>query len=152
MAQVSKRPLRKEIYDQIFGLLPRILTESYSRDEAIKLLNDLLTPTEKIVLAKRLAIALLLAKEYGYEQIKEILCVSMPTVAMVNSNLKYKGEGYRHFVNRVLREQKIKKLLEKIEDLVMGVGASGGKGSGAWRDLRRRIRDKRWKKSTPLSE
>jgi Trp operon repressor len=81
MAQISRKPLRKEIYEQVFELLIRIFTDSYSRKDAANLLDDLLSPTEKIVLAKRLAIALLLAKDYGYEEIKEILHVSMPTIA-----------------------------------------------------------------------
>lgn len=152
MAQISRKPIRKEVYEQIFELFLRIFTESHSRKKTILLLDDLLSPTEKIVLAKRLAIALLLAKGYGYEEIKEILKVSMTTIATVNLNLKYKGEGYRYFVNRILREQKIGKIWEKIEDLILDMGSSGGKGSKGWRYLRQEVKKKRYKKSTPISD
>lgn len=152
MAQISRKPIRKEVYEQIFELLLKIFTESHSRKKATLLLDDLLSPTEKIVFAKRLAIALLLAKGYGYEEIKEILKVSMPTIATVNLNLKYKGEGYRYFANRILREQKIRKIWEKIEDLVLKMGSSGGKGSKGWCYLKQEVQKKRRKKSTPISD
>jgi hypothetical protein len=100
-----------------------------------------------------LAIALLLAKGYGYEEIKKILKVSMTTIATVNLNLKYKGEGYRYFAERILREQKIRKIWEKIEDLVLTMGSAGrGKGSKGWRYLKHEVQKKRWKKSTPISD
>lgn len=152
MAQISRKPIRKEVYEQIFELLLKIFTESHSRKKATLLLDDLLSPTEKIVFAKRLAIALLLAKGYGYEEIKKILKVSMTTIATVNLNLKYKGEGYRYFANRILREQKIGKIWEKIEDLVLAMGSAGGKGSKGWRHLKQEVQKKRRKKSTPISE
>lgn len=150
MAQVSRYPVRQEVYEQIFTLLLRVVSESRPKEKATHLLDDLLTPTEKIVLAKRLGIALLLAKGYSYEEIEKILRVSKPTIATVNMTLKYKGRGYKSFVEKILREQKFRKAWEKIEDLVLGA-LSHGKGSGSWRYLHKEIKKKRWKKKTSLS-
>jgi uncharacterized protein YerC len=152
MAQISWKPLKKELYNQVYNLLLKILTDSYSKPKAKLLLDDLFSPTEQVVLAKRLAIALLLAKGYKYEEIVKILNVSMPTIAAVNLNLKFKGEGYRHFVNRVMTEQKVKKYWEQIQDMVLDVGSFGGKGSKGWRYLRQEVGKKRFKKSTPISD
>jgi len=150
MAQVSKKPLRKEVYQQIFELLLKVFTESHSREKASLLLDDLLSPTEKIVLAKRLAIALLLTKGYCYEEIKEVLKVSMATIAAVNLNVKYRGKGYRYFAGRILKEQKIRKIWREIEDLVLEMGSAGGKGSQGWRRLKYEVQKKRRQKATPI--
>ena len=150
MPQVSRYPLPKEVYNRIFELLLRIITDSYNKNEARELLDDLLTPTEKIMLAKRLSIAVLLLKGYPYESIQEILRVSKSPIADVNRSLKYKGKGYKKFAKRILKEEKIAKFWEKVEDLVLKNLSHGGKGSGSWRYLYHEIRKKRLKRHTPI--
>ena len=78
--------------------------------------------------------------------------MSTATIARVNIRLKFGGDGYRYFTGRMLRNQKIRKIWEKIEDLVLNMGSIGGKGSDSWRQARREVHDKRWKKSTPISD
>lgn len=152
MAQISSKPLKEEINEQVLELLLKVVTQVYSRNEAVEILDDLLSPTEKVVLAKRLAIVLLLEKGYGYEAIEKILHVSAATIASVNIKLKFEGNGYRYFVRRVLRNQKIRKIWEKLEDLVLDMGSVGGRGSSGWRQARQKVHKKRWKKSTPISD
>ena len=77
-------------------------------------LFDLLTPTERIVLAKRLAIAVLLTKGYGYENIMNILKVSSPTVSRVKAWLNL-GDGYKLVIKKILRKETWKEFLEGIE-------------------------------------
>ncbi|MFZ5366474.1 MAG: Trp family transcriptional regulator [Patescibacteria group bacterium] len=149
MPQVSKYPLRKEVYERIFELLLKTVADSHGQKEATQLIDDLLTPTEKIMLAKRLSIAVLLAKGYSYKDIQEIVRVSKPTIAIVNLYLKHGRGGYRRFVEKVLREEKIGEFWEKVEDLVLSAG-SKGKGSGVWRYLRDERRKKRWEKRTEI--
>jgi uncharacterized protein YerC len=114
-----------------------------SKGEVEDFFNDLLTPTERIVLAKRLAIAILLAKGYGYAAIRKTLHVSPPTIATVSIALRYKGEGYRRVVNKLLKEETIKDFLLEVVDSFATIGSVGGKGSYGWLDVRRRIRKKR---------
>lgn len=149
MAQVSKYPLKEEVYNRIFELLFKVITDSCSKNEAKNLLDDLLTPTEKIMLAKRLSIAILLSKGYTYESIQEIIRVSRATIADVNTSLKYKGRGYQKFTKRVLQEEKIAQFWEKAEDLILGAFSKGTRGAG-WRYLHQEIKQKRWKKRTPI--
>lgn len=149
MSQVSKYPISQAVYEQIFELLLRVFTEGQSPKQAKNLLEDLLTPTEKIVLAKRLAIALLLAKNYSYEDIKKILHVSQPTIAIIKMTMKYEGEGYKEFTRKILQEENIRKIWEKIEEVVLGA-MSHGKGSGPWRYLRHELKKKQFKRQ-PIS-
>jgi len=46
MAQVSKYPLKEEVYQRIFELLLKVITDACTKKEAKELLEDLLTPTE----------------------------------------------------------------------------------------------------------
>ena len=147
MPQVSRRPLKKEVYKRIFELLLKVVSEPYEKKAAQKLLEDFLTPTEKIMLAKRLAIAVLLAKDFSYEAIGEIVKVSRPTIARVSTCIRYKGEGYKEFTERVLREEKIARFWEQVEDLVLGALAKGPK-SDIWRHLYWKRKRENWKKKT----
>lgn len=149
MPQVSKYPLKAEVYDRIFELLLKVVAEPYNKRAAKELLEDLLTPTEKIMLAKRLAIGVLLVKDYSYQTIQEILRVSKSTIADVNTSLKYEGKGYKKFTKRVLQEEEMAKFWEKVENLVLGAFSKGTKGAG-WRHLHQEIKSKRWKKRTPI--
>ncbi|MBI4999612.1 hypothetical protein HZB97_02480 [Candidatus Gottesmanbacteria bacterium] len=146
MAQVSKYPISEQVYQQIFDLLLRVFTQSQSKDEATNLLDDLLSPTEKIVLSKRLAIALLLTKKYTYEQIGKVLRVSKPTIALVNLSLKHGTNGYKQFTQKILGEEKIRETWERIEDMVLST-MQKGKGSGPWRYLRQELHRKKYKRA-----
>jgi TrpR-related protein YerC/YecD len=95
MAQVSRHPLSKLIYERIFEIFIKSIISIKNKKEAEDFLNDFLTPTERIMLAKRLTIAVLLTKGYDYNQIHKVLHVSTATIAGVNVFLKYTGEGYK---------------------------------------------------------
>lgn len=147
MTQVSKYPLRKEVYNQIIELLLKSITNFKDKREAAALLKDLLSPTERIMLAKRLAIAVLLSKDYSYRQIQNILKVSQPTITAVNLCLKYAGEGYRKFVEKISKEKAWEKFWEKIEDLTIGHVDKREKGSGVYIYLQEQIKKERKKKT-----
>lgn len=144
MAQVSRYPLPKKIYERIFEILFQSVAKIKNKKEAEEFFNDFLTPTERIMLAKRLAIAVLLSRNYDYRSIRKVLNVSPPTIAAVSIALKYTGEGYRKIVDRLLGEEAIKEsLLEVLGDLAE-LGSLGG--SEVWRGVRKGLK-KRKKKS-----
>lgn len=62
---------------------------------------DLFTPTERIMFAKRLAIAALLSQGLPYKVIADKLKVSTSTVARVNLWLKTSGVGYKRAVEKI---------------------------------------------------
>lgn len=111
MPQVSKNLLGKEIRDR----LPRLLTESLrscgSENRMEKLLLDLLTPTEEIMLGKRIAIAVLLLKEYDYRSISNLIKVSTTTVNRVANLLKTGEGGLEEVARKQIEKQEWKKFL-----------------------------------------
>ena len=106
MTQVSRIPIPVKLEQQIATLFQRVLTEVHSREHMTLFLEDLLTPTEKQMLGKRLAIAFLLEKGYDHRTIHKILKVSTTTVFLVNKVLQEKGNGYRTVIQMVRRDEK----------------------------------------------
>lgn len=145
MAQVSKYPIPKEVADRIFEIFLDAFVKLRDRREAEQFLTSLLTPTEKIVLAKRLAIAFLLEKGYDYETIKKVLRVSSPTIASVKLVKNYMGEGYERIIGRILRDQKIKNFIEKSIINLISPMAVGSKG-GTWRYLKMELEKEQQKR------
>lgn len=98
-------------------------------------LYDLLSSTERTMLAKRLAIALLLTKDYDYSSIKQILKVSSETIARVKMWIDEAGQGYKMVIKGILKDEQIKKFLEEIGDVFISFGQYR---AGAASELRKR--------------
>ena len=112
MTQISRKYLPKETEKKLFDLFFKALANIRNPSDIEKFLFSLLGPTEKTMLAKRLGIALLLAKGYNYETIKDVLKVSQETIARVNSVLNYRSEGYEMVVNKALRDEQLGEFLK----------------------------------------
>lgn len=80
--------------------------------EAAQFLKDLLSPQEAEMLAKRIKIAELLLKDWGYQDIKNALKVGDCTIARVSEWLKFTGDGYRLIIAR-LKEKREKRKINK---------------------------------------
>lgn len=146
MGQVSKYPLSKDIADRIFDVFIKSFIKVKNGKDAQILANDLFTPTERIMLAKRLAIAFCLMKGYEYREISKLLRVSLTTIAAVNMTLKYGSNGYKTILERINKEERLEGLFKNIADKILATG-SYGKGSGTWRYLRAEVQKSRDKKS-----
>jgi len=146
MTQVSKYPLSPKVYERIFEILFESILKIKNKKEAEDFLGEFLSPTEKIMLAKRISIAVLLAKDYDYRAIIKTLHVSFPTIAGVSASVKYAGGGYRRVVEKLLKEEKVKDILLDVVEGIATVGAVGGKGSGDWWKLKRSIEKKKREK------
>ena len=147
MAQVSKYPISKDVADRIFDIFIKSLIKIRDSRDAQNLASDLFSPTEKIMLAKRLAIAFLLMKDYEYREINKLLRVSLTTIASVSLSLKYGSNGYKTILERISKEEKLEDFFAGIAEKLLSLPAAGGKGSGAWRYLRNEVQKSREKKS-----
>ncbi len=135
MTQVSKIPLRKEIEKRVYDVLMESVAAARSRDTVARLLNDLLSPTERLMIAKRLSIALLLLKKYEQRTISRWLKVSLTTVSKVSLTLQTGKGGYHTVIGSILRKEELKALIEKIDDALADMFPPVGRD---WRSWRRR--------------
>ena len=145
MTQVSKYPISKKVADRIFEVFLKTIVEIKNNKEADEFISDLLTPTEKIMLAKRLAIAFLLEKGYDYRTIQKIIRVSAPTITSVNTARKYGSEGYKKLIAKIIREEKLISFFEETVEKLLSIPSELEKGSGTWSYLREQVKKKKWK-------
>ncbi|MFH1840663.1 MAG: Trp family transcriptional regulator [Candidatus Shapirobacteria bacterium] len=132
MTQISKRPLDKKIESELFQLLVKAIADLRNSEEIEEFLADFLSPVEKIMLAKRLGIAVLMGKNYDYRQVKEVLKVTPGTIAAVNLKYKYANRGYKKVVEKILKQEKTGELFNRIGDFLTSVPPKGGDWS-VWR-------------------
>lgn len=121
MAQISKKYLSVDVQNKITGTLFEAISQVKGRKETSLFLNDLLTPTEKVVLAKRLAIAVLLIKGWGYEAIQSFLKVSSDTVGKVSVIVKI-NQGYRSVVEKMMRTEAGREFWQDVLKLAHRIG------------------------------
>lgn len=141
MTQVSKRWLSKEIENRIFEIFWQSLAYCSTKETVASFLEDLLTPTEKIMLAKRVSIAFLLLKGYDYKSINDTLKVSDPTIWTVNLWLKTRGKGYRMILEKIIKSEKMEKFWQDVEKHIQDVLPP--RPGTNWAEVRRRQWEKR---------
>lgn len=127
MPHVSKRKLDPKTTDKIFKKLVIILERAQSKQKFVAVLDEILTKTEKIMLAKRLAIAILLFGDTPQHRIADALLVSPTTVSKIA--LQVEIGKYDSIKNIAIRE---KIDLEKVVWLFLTAGGilpprAGGK-------------------------
>ncbi|KKQ92438.1 MAG: TrpR-like protein [Microgenomates group bacterium GW2011_GWC1_39_7b] len=114
---VSRFKLRPEIWSRIFDLFSESLVSIKNKNKLDIFLSDFLSPTEKIMLAKRFAVAVLLAKGNSYEEIKRILRVTTATIAKMNLHIKYGEKGMNEVVENVLKRDSARIIWEEIQSM-----------------------------------
>ncbi|OGH41516.1 MAG: hypothetical protein A3H79_00035 [Candidatus Levybacteria bacterium RIFCSPLOWO2_02_FULL_36_8b] len=141
MTQISKYPISENVWSRIFEIFLNTFVKIKTAEEADQFISDFLTPTEKIMLAKRLAIAFLLEKGYDYRTIQKIIRVSASTIKSVNTSRKFGSNGYRNLIERIVKEEKLVKFLDDVIIKVLSIPAGKGKGSGAWTYLKQKAEE-----------
>jgi len=120
MAKVSKRILDEKLKEHIYEIFLQSLVDLKNPSEAKVLLEDLLSPVEKIMLTKRLAIAFLLDKGYSYSAIDGTLKVSRGTIMNVSYSLKHrKNGGYKKVIEKIRSKQKREDFMDRIEEILI---------------------------------
>lgn len=118
MPKVSQNKLSAAIQEEILHTLFSGIARIHSERDVSVLLRDLLTPTEHIMIAKRLMTALLLERGYPIHKICSMLKLSRTTVTLIRITLARGGEGYRMAATVVARASKIETMLKRLDDSI----------------------------------
>ncbi|MEX2012806.1 MAG: YerC/YecD family TrpR-related protein [Candidatus Levyibacteriota bacterium] len=143
MAQVSKRQLNKQVEEKILDLFWTSLSMLSTKDKISSFLDDLLTPTEKLMLSKRLAIAFMLLKKDNYPTINDRLKVSDPTIWNVKTNLHHRGKGYKMVIEEIMKKERWEKFWQDLDHLLEQ--AIPPRPGTNWKKVRRKQWEKRRK-------
>jgi len=132
MAQVSRNIVHKDIEKRMQEVFLDAIADVITPREVNDFVQDFFTPTERIMLPKRLTIALLLYKGYEQRLISQYLKVSFTTITRVSNLLKTGGAGYRRVVTKIITDEKFEAFLEKIDDAIYKLIGPAGPGSSNW--------------------
>lgn len=103
MSQISRRFIKPAVLEKIRLLLLDCIARCRDQEMAAAFISALLTNTEKIVIAKRIAIALMILKGRTSEEIQNTLKVSGQTVWTVGGWLRTRGTGFRSLLEDVIK-------------------------------------------------
>lgn len=133
----------------MFEVLWKTIADLHTSSQVEDFFTELLTPTEKIMLAKRLAISILLIKKYSYKEIIDILKVSASTIGMISRWLKKEGKAFQKAIANLLAQEKQEEFWDNLEQFLSEI-IPPGKGVN-WTIARRnqfqKLRDRRSKRS-----
>lgn len=124
MPHISSRQLKKKHLQKLYTEFSIALEKSAQKSVVKFFLNDFLTKTEKIMLAKRFAVIYLLSKDVPVSYIAEVLLMSPATIARMS--LKYEIGKYSSVLRTIEKQKDIWNILEKI--LRMGLPPRAGRG------------------------
>lgn len=115
MSQVSRYHIHPIVEEKIGNLFEDFLKTVGKFPKVTPFIVDLFTPTEKVMLAKRIAIAFLLYQgKTDIRGISRVLKVSTSTVNNVNTTFKISGDGYKTIFSRMEKVEKVKDVLNEL--------------------------------------
>ncbi len=131
MPHISRRPMKPGMREKIFLRLFRSVRDAHTTTRSKYFLEDLLSPTEKLMLAKRLAMLLLVLEGASVYQIAETFTVSTSTARRMKLKIERNGCPYivALYENRKLRKEFQKDILTLLR---MGLPP---RGRGRWKWL-----------------
>ena len=131
MPHVSSKKIKKEILNKLYSEFGKALEKSAQKSGAKFFLGDLLTRTEKIMLAKRFAVIYLLSKDVPVSYIAESLGVSYSTLSRMS--LKHDIGKYSLLLKTL--EEKGKTDIWEILEKILKAGLPPRYGRGRWKFL-----------------
>jgi len=137
--------MNPEIEKRVYEVFIESVKNTKTSGEVINLLNDLLSPVEKIMMAKRVAVAfLLLEDKYTYAEISKVLKVSKGTIAKIHAIFALQGKGFRKTLGDILKRKVAKSALSELLDILTPLPPKGTKPE-YWKYLKIKERLKREK-------
>lgn len=127
MPHVSRRKLSKTTEQGLRNSLHVVLAKMNSKQEADLFLTSLLSDTEHLMLAKRLAIIVMLREKIPESSIADSLHVTRETVSRIQTKYLLSNKGYLIALRKLSNEkyfQEFKKLLLSLAGY--SIRAAGG--------------------------
>ncbi len=119
MPKINQNPLSDKQHRTVLEKLIATFSRLKSKDEIQEVFDSLFTEVEKLMLAKRLAIALLLENGVSYKEISRILKVSPVTVGFIKRNVVHRKAGYKKLLAEL--NSLDRSVLEKFSEFVSGL-------------------------------
>lgn len=110
MSKVQLHNVDQKVRRQMIGNFYDVITELKNKDQVVGFFMGLLTPSEALMLSRRIQIAQMLLEDHSYEDICRELNVGSQTVASVYRWLYSDNEHFRkHIKQHIKKQEKINK-------------------------------------------
>lgn len=123
--------MSERVYNKLFTLLFEVVAKRENKEDFDKILLDLFSPVERIMIAKRVVIIYLLMKEIDALTICDVLKVSTSTVSKFRL-VREKSEGIVPALKRIVRNDEITLFLEGLFKDLFPPGVYGVDWKAAW--------------------
>ena len=129
MGRISRRRINPDVEERIFTVFWQTLAELKTPDQIQIFLQSLLSFTEQTMLAKRLAIAVLLRRGHNYERIDNALKVSKSTILSIHRQIMIGTSGYKLAIDKILNKRQTDQLWDIVEELILKISLPQRYGS-----------------------
>ncbi len=124
MPHISRYPLSVKVESEIVQNLNVILSAINKSEEMLSFIHSLLTPTEKVMIGKRMAMVILIEEKLKDSEISKILHVTEPTVAKFRIFYEARPEGFKIALRKLEEQKRLKEFKDTLLSLVEFVGKS----------------------------
>ncbi len=139
MTRVSKKYINKKIILKLYRLFFEVFSRSDDQQSFLSLIDDILSPTEKVMIAKRLGMIYLLIKGVDYRTIADTLKVSTSTVLFYSVVYKEKKVQTTKLIKQMIEKEKVLNFLEDLfVDLTIHPGIYIGHHQLNWEHEKRK--------------
>lgn len=147
MTRISRFKLPQGVLLKIYQLFFEVMARSKPKEIFLEIINDILSPTERIMIAKRITIIYLLIKGIDQRSIAKTLKVSTSTVSRYAVLIEGKEKGVRKIVENMIKKEKV---LDFLEDTFVDLFIQPGFKIGHWDLYWQHKKRKREKETTGL--
>lgn len=112
MARISKKIVDEKLLTKIYRLFYEVFSRYEGQEDFLLIMDDILSPTEKIMLAKRLAIIYMLIKKVDYRDIADTLKVSTATILYYATSFYKRDSRVVNIINKMLKKENVLNFLD----------------------------------------
>lgn len=135
MTKISKYLIKADVEKRMFEVFWKTIADLRNPDAVEDFFKELLFPSEQVMLAKRLAVSILLSKKYTYANIIDILKVSPVTIGIISRWLKKEGKAFQKAIDKILQQEKQEEFWDNLEQFLSEL-VPPGKGT-SWKEVRK---------------
>ncbi len=114
--RLSSQKISAEIEKEVLSVFFQVMADTTNYSEVELLLRGLLSRSELLAIAKRVAIAKYLEEGLSYTEIKKRLKISSATVSQIQNRMT-KNPGFQIVLNKIATEEWAGKWEQKIKEL-----------------------------------
>lgn len=142
MVRITPYNIKPEAYKKVFEIFYEVVSKNKDKEEFNQIFLELLSPSERIMIAKRIAIIYLLMKNIDYQMICKVIKVSSGTVFKYRL-LMEDSKGIVPALKDLVALEKIALVFEGFFNEIFHPGLYGINWSAAWQRKKNLQRKKR---------